>query len=79
MRRANLKVILDLTSSQCNSRALAGSCVMWVKLCEQLRFTHVVISVMFVDTCVDKGSSYCLSHVICMCLPDVVECSDVKV
>ena len=32
-----------------------------------------------VDTCVDKGSSCCLSHVVCECLPDVTECSNMKV
>ena len=52
----------------------------WVRLHEQLKFAHVVIfyvgrtvdkEVCIVDTCVDKGSTYCLSHVICECLPDV--------
>jgi len=28
--------------------------------------------------CVDKGSSYCLSHVVCECLPDVTECSKMQ-
>jgi len=45
----------------------------WVRLREQLRFAHAAIfdvggivdkEVSIVDTCVYKGSSYCLSHVL---------------
>jgi len=47
----------------------------WIKLHEQLRYAHVVVfyvseimdkSICIVDTCVDKGSSYHLNHVICV-------------
>ena len=46
--QANLKVILELTHSQCSSerRAVAEWPVVvkgWVRLREQLRFAHVVI------------------------------------
>jgi len=78
VRQANLKVILELTGSQCSSerRAVAEWPVIvkgWVRLHEQLRFTHVVIfnvgetvdkRVCIVDMYVDKGSSCCLSHVV---------------
>ena len=35
--------------------------------------------VCIVDMCVDKGSSDCLSHVICECLSDVTQCSNMKI
>jgi len=90
MRRANLKVILEVTGSQCSSdkRAVAGSCERLGKttrateVCTRCNFFHVDGTVdkrvCIIDTCVDKGSSYFLSHVVCECLSDVTECSNMK-
>jgi len=86
VRQTNLKVILELTGSQCSSdrRAVAGCCE---RLGKTTRATEACTRcsvfdvggtvdkrVYIVDACVDKGSSYCLRHVVCECLPDVTDC-----
>jgi len=43
VRQANLKVILELTGSQCSSDRRAGVAGCCERLGEQLRFAHVVI------------------------------------
>ena len=75
VRQANLKAILEVTGSHCSSRL--------GRLRKQLSFVHILIFLYDVEvwmtetsvnTCVDKGSSYCLKHVVSECLADVVEC-----
>ena len=69
VRQANLKVILELTGSKCSSdkRAVASCCE---RLSKTAQATEVCTRCNFdvggtVNTSVDKGSSCCLSHVVC--------------
>ena len=88
-RQANLKVILELTGSQCNSerKAVAGCCE---RLGKTTRATEVCTRcnfLMFVEPWIREFAQSmhvwireaANSHVVSECLPDVTECFNMKV
>jgi len=92
VRQANLKVILELTGSQCSSesRAVAGCCERLGKTTRATEVCHCnflmlvepwirEFACIVIRVWIREAATVLISHVACECLLDVAKCLNMKV